>query len=97
VHRILLLIPYMGTLPEAYFGIFLHSCKHNAQLDFLIFNDQVEAAQKTWGALLPHNVRIAPLTLAEFNERASAALGVSVQAKNGYKLCDLRPMYADIF
>ncbi len=97
MHRIVLIIPFVGELPKAYFSIFLRSCGHNTQIDFLIFSDRAQEEMRIWGQRLPTNVQILPLTLAEFNERASTALGVKVQATNGYKLCDLRPMYADIF
>ena len=94
-YKILMLIPYVGELPAAYFAIFLQSCRYNAQVDFLILNDRAEAANKRWA--LPDNVRIEQLSLADFNARASAALGVAVNVRGGYKLCDLRPMYGRIF
>jgi hypothetical protein len=94
-YKILMLIPYIGELPAAYFAIFLASCKYNAQVDFLILNDRADAANKRWK--LPTNVRIEQLSLADFNARASAALGCVVNVLSGYKLCDLRPMYGRIF
>lgn len=94
-YKILMLIPYVGELPTIYFPIFLHTCAKNTQIDFLIFNDYAQAANKKYN--LPTNVRILPMQLDEFNVRASAALGCQVAVKAGYKLCDLRPMYGHIF
>ena len=94
-YKILMLIPYVGELPTAYFAIFLQSCRYNAQVDFLILNDCAEAANKRWA--MPANVRIEQMSLADFNVRAAAALGVAVNVRSGYKLCDLRPMYGRIF
>jgi hypothetical protein len=88
---IVVLICFVGKFPW-YFEYFLHSCKFNPSVDFIVFNDQDEAISG-----VPKNVKIIKKDLLEINKIAREKLGFNVNIKNGYKLCDFKPAYGLIF
>ncbi len=87
--NIVLIIPYFGKLPW-YFPYFIHSCKFNSDIDFIILSDI-----KLVG--LPPNVKYFNYSLEKFRVIASKALGFEVVIEHGYKLCDFKPAYGYIF
>ena len=89
--HIVLLIIYMGDLPW-YFPYFLHSCRYNPTIDFLIFTDNQDMSMH-----LPPNVKIIPYSIEQFKVDAARALGFEVTVESGYKLCDFKPAYGCIF
>jgi len=91
MNRIVFIIPYIGTYPW-YFPYFLHSCRYNPTVDFLIFTDN-----DTPELDVPDNVRIIPFTLEQFRFQATRALGFEVAIEHGYKLSDFKPVYGHIF
>ena len=90
-YRIALVVCYCGKLPW-YFDYFVHSCKYNQSVDFLIITDDF-----TFKRPLPHNVKLIYKTLNEINLLASAKLGFTVYINHSYKLCDFKPAYGVIF
>jgi len=78
MHRIVFIITYMGKYPW-YFPYFLHSCRYNPTIDFLIFTDNNDL-----NIDLPANVKIIPNSLEQFKADAAQALGfdVAVQCKH---------------
>jgi len=91
MHRIVFIITYMGKYPW-YFPYFLHSCRYNPTIDFLIFTDNNDL-----NIDLPANVKIIPNSLEQFKADAAQALGFDVAVQSGYKLCDFKPAYGYIF
>ena len=89
-NRIALVACYLGPLPR-YFRYFCDSAALNADVDFLVFSDQ---DPPTW---LPGNVSLIPFSLQQFNELASAKLGMDIRITHPYKLCDFKPAYGVIF
>ena len=89
--RIVFIITYMGKFPW-YFPYFLHSCRYNPTVDFLIFTDNDDPNLD-----LPVNVKIIPYSLEQFKADAAKALEFEVVAESGYKLCDFKPTYGAIF
>lgn len=89
-NKIIILICYYGQFPW-YFPYFLHSCKFNRTIDFLIFSD-IEH-QFT----LPVNVKIINKLVDDVKELASIKLGIKVNIDFPYKLCDFKPAYGLIF
>jgi len=87
---IVFLICWQGNYPW-YFPYFLHSCRYNSTVDFLIFTDNHAKLE------LPANVKIIPYSLEQFKADASKALGFDVEVESGYKLCDFKPAYGFIF
>ena len=88
--RIIFIIAYIGNYPW-YFPYFLHSCRYNPTVDFLIFTDNDKPNLE-----LPPNVKIIPYSIEQFKFQASKALGFDVAAESGYKLCDFKPAYGYI-
>jgi len=88
---IVFLICWQGNYPW-YFPYFLHSCRYNPTIDFLIFTDQSKIKLD-----LPPNVKIISYSLEQFKTDASKALGFNVSVESGYKLCDFKPAYGLIF
>lgn len=85
------IIPYIGSLPW-YFPYFLHSCRYNPSIDFVILSDN-----KSVPVTLPPNVKIIHYTIDQFKTIASKALDFEVVVDHGYKLCDFKPAYGYIF
>ena len=88
---VVFLICWQGDYPW-YLPYFLHSCRYNPDIDFLIFTDN-----QTSLTHLPHNVRLIPYSLEQFKTDAAKALGFEVAIEFGYKLCDFKPAYGFIF
>ncbi|MDR1501943.1 MAG: hypothetical protein LBT43_05760 [Prevotella sp.] len=84
------IIPYIGSLPW-YFPYFLHSCKFNPSIDFIILSDSPILEEYS------ENVKFIDYNIDQFNEDASKVLGFEVVVDNGYKLCDFKPAYGYIF
>jgi len=91
MHRILFIIAYIGKFPW-YFSYFLHSCRYNLTVDFLIFTDNDDPNLD-----LPVNVKIIPYSIEQFKTDAAKVLGFEVAIESGYKLCDFKPAYGTIF
>jgi len=86
-----LIICWHGDYPW-YFPYFLHSCRYNQDIDFLIFTDNTDVKLN-----LPANVNVIPYSIQQFKEDASKMLGFEVTVESGYKLCDFRPAFGYIF
>jgi hypothetical protein len=85
-----LLIPYLGKRPVG-FEHFAFSASFVADAEFLYLTD--DPAVKS-----PYpNVRVIPLTLAEFNMRARDVIGCELGSNHPMKLCDFRPAFGLIF
>jgi hypothetical protein len=83
---------FFGKKFPWYFDFFVHSCKFNPSVDFIIFTD-IKNYQRT----IPPNIKFVYLTFAEINDLASEKLGFHVDIKHPYKLCDFKPAYGLIF
>ena len=91
MYRIILIITYIGEYPW-YFPYFLHSCRYNSTVDFLIFTDNNDPKLE-----LPANVKMIPYSIEAFKADAAKALEFEVAVESGYKLCDFKPAYGFIF
>ncbi len=89
--NIVVLIFYYGKFPW-YIDYFLHSCKFNSSIDFLIVTDN-ETVHKN----LPRNVRFKKKSIAQIMERAIKKLGFAICINDSYKLCDFKPAYGFLF
>lgn len=84
-------ICYFGNLPW-FFSYFLHSCKHNSDIDFYIITDNQQA-----GFYLPTNVFFINKSIDEIKKIAAKKLGFKVVIDSPYKLCDFKPAYGYLF
>ena len=91
MQRIILITTYIGDYPW-YFPYFLHSCRYNPTVDFLVFTDN-----NVPGLDLPANVKIIPYSLEQFKADAANVLGFDVAVESGYKISDFKPAYGTIF
>lgn len=87
-----LIILWYGKFPN-YFHLFLKSCSWNPSWNWLIFTDQ-----KTNTLNIPKNVSFINTTFKELTKLINKRLGIELSLKiQPYKLCDLKPMYGQIF
>lgn len=90
-YRIAFINCYFGAFPW-YFDYFVHSCRYNTDIDFYVVTDNTLYERD-----LPPNVRLIFKSLEEINVLASAKLGFDTNIRNGYKLCDFKPVYGMLF
>jgi len=90
MRQILFIMAYIGDYPW-FFPYFLHSCRFNPMVDFLIFASNIDTKLN-----LPPNVKIIPYSIEQFKADATRALGFEVTVESGYKLCDFKPAYGFI-
>jgi hypothetical protein len=79
--------PYPWYLPY-----FIHSCKYNPTIDYIIITDNKEPILNK-----PENVRIIHKTLEEIKTAASQKLEFPVNLDYAYKLCEFKPAYGFLF
>lgn len=86
-----LIIPYYGKWPP-YLNIFLKGCENNKWLDVIFFTDIKDTP------LHPNNVYFVDYSLKQLENKVSQILNIqNFVLPNAYKLCDLRPLYGQIF
>lgn len=90
-YKIVILVWYYGYFPW-YFKYFLHSCKFNPTVDFIIFTDLVYEGED-----VPSNVIFKQKSLKEIQSLASEKFGYSVNMDTAYKLCDYKPTMGLLF
>ena len=90
--NIALVITWFGPLPF-WMPAFVLSCRYNPSITWMIFSDSPPPEG------LPDNVKFMPMSMDEFNRRASTKLGfkICLTPAFAYKLCDLKIMYGCIF
>lgn len=92
--KILLILPYFGTLPPNWHG-FVNSCKDNSDIDFLFISDcDIEKD-------IAPNIKVIRQTWADFTSKVISdfrSLGYKrVCLSHPYKLCDMKPAYGFLF
>lgn len=90
-NSIALIVVYLGRIPS-YFDVWLKSCAANPNVTFLYFTDQ-----SLHGVSIPENVRTYNITLADINIRLNVLFNQDYKVANAYKMCDLRPLYGELF
>lgn len=90
-HSIVLINVYFGKYPW-YFSYFLHSCKFNRDIDFILLTDCKENIIE-----VPSHIHLMLYSIDDFRRDASIALGFDIAIDNGYKLCDFKPAFGCIF
>ncbi|KQU97358.1 DUF6625 family protein [Devosia sp. Root105] len=88
--RLVLFTPWFGPWP-VWINLYLESCRRNSEVDWLIHTDQDLPENR------PDNVHFIPISLTEFCDTISRAIGVPINAPNAYKLNDLKPMLGHAF
>lgn len=88
---IAMIICWYGDYPW-YFPYFIHSCKYNPSIDFIIITNNTNPIPNK-----PENVKIVFKNPDEIRNAASEKLGFTVNLEYPYKLCDFKPAYGFIF
>lgn len=87
--KIAMIVCWIGKMPE-YFKMWEYSCSKNPDYNFLIFTDYPQKSNFK-------NITFIDFSLDDFNKIASKKLGMDIEVKKPYKLCDFRPAYGLIF
>jgi hypothetical protein len=90
--RIAIVATHFGRSP-IWLPAFLLSCRENPHVRWLIYTD-IDVPDR-----VPGNVEITPMTLEEFNQRCSDALGAKMEVRRASlpKISDFKPAYGVIF
>lgn len=88
--KIAFIIPYFGKFNN-YFQLFLNSCATNKEVTWLLFTDNQDEYN------FPENVIVNKISFQELKNQIQLKFDFPVELNYVYKLCDLRPMYGDIF
>lgn len=89
--KIILITCWYGPYPW-YFTYFVHSCRFNLSVNFVIITDNQEKIENK-----PTNLKIIIKSLNDIKKIASEKLGFIVNIDYPYKLCDIKPAYGFIF
>lgn len=81
----------MGKLPW-YFDYFVHTCKYNPSIDVFIISDDLTYERK-----LPRNVKLIYNSLEGLSRIATERIGIPIDIRFPYKLCDFKPTYGLLF
>lgn len=85
-----LILPYFGRF-GGLFPLWLRSCQHNPQIDWLIFSDQKFAGS------IPPNVHFYHMQFEDLRRHIQQKYNFEVSLKSPYRLCNFKPAYGDIF
>jgi hypothetical protein len=91
-------VPYFGDLP-VWFPATLHSCAQNPEFDWLFILDSIPEEFLNSGRPIPipKNLHFIESTLQDFVLWSSQKLNTSFELQRAYKVCDLRPVFGEIF
>lgn len=91
LNSIVILTCWYGPYPW-YFPYFIHSCKYNPTIDFVIVTDNQELILNK-----SENIKVLYKKFEEISITATLKLGFKVALENAYKLCDFKPAYGFLF
>lgn len=90
-YSIAIVICYFGKFPW-YFDFFVHSCRYNPSIDFIVISDNNE-----YDVSVPSNLRLVHMTFNEVRQIAQLRIDKDVRIKYPYKLCDFKPTFGVLF
>lgn len=88
-NKVVFIICYFGTCPN-YYSLWENSAIFNKNFNFLIFTDND-------GFKDNKNIKVIKTSLKEISKLATEKIGVNIDIKKPYKLCDFKPTYGLIF
>jgi hypothetical protein len=88
--RIVILIDYFGRWPK-WFPVFLASCAFNETINWIIRTDCKIPKNP------PKNVTFVSVSYNDYVAMVSHRLHINFNPVGNYKICDLRPMFGDIY
>ena len=90
MHSIALIATYFGQLP-AWIDNYIETCKHNPSITWFLFVDGAFPRNRS------ANVRLVHFTLEDLSRLILDRLGVAANITYGYKACDIKPMFGELF
>jgi hypothetical protein len=84
-------VPYFGTLPKNGFPLWLMSCAKNPTVNWILFTDDKTEYD------YPENVKVYYTTFDAIRERFQNNFDFPIVLDRGWKLCDYRVAYGEIF
>ncbi len=90
MHRIALVLSYFGRFNE-YFPLWLHSCRENPTVDWLVFTDDRRAFD------YPLNVKVFYTTFHDIRKRIQELFDFRIGLRTPYGLCSYKVAYGDVF
>ena len=87
---IVYIVPYFGKFPDL-FPVWLHSCRNNPTVDWLIFTD--DRRQFNY----PQNVHVHYISFEELRVKFQSRFDCLINLGRPYKLCDFKITYGDVF
>ncbi|MBS1917770.1 MAG: hypothetical protein JST87_15975 [Bacteroidetes bacterium] len=88
--KIAFIIPYFGSFNN-YFEVWLHSCRFNATIDWLIFTDDKKAYT------FPPNVKVFYTTFEETVKKMQSKFDFKIILNNPYQLCEFKITYGEVY
>ena len=88
--KIAFILPYFGKFDKL-FPVWLESCRHNADIDWLLFTDDRTMYD------FPPNVKVQYLTFEVLREIFQKAYDFKISLESPYRLCNFRPAYGELF
>lgn len=74
-----------------YFPLWLHSCRYNSSINFILFTDNNDPYE------YPSNVKKMVLSFEEFRVRCQKKYDFNISMQVPYDICDYVPAFGDIF
>jgi hypothetical protein len=87
---IVILIDYFGKWPK-WFPVFLASCASNSTVNWIIRTDCEIPLDP------PENVKFVSSSFTDYVDFISKRLGINFKPSEHYKICDVKPMYGDLY
>lgn len=84
-------VPYFGKLPGKGFALWLLSCAKNPTVDWILFTDDHTEY------CYPDNVKVNYTSFEDIKARIQSHFDFPIVLDRGWKLCDFRPAYGEIF
>ena len=89
-NRIAFIVPYFGNFNN-YFPIWLHSCKYNSGIDWLLFTDNKTKYN------YPKNVKIIYTTFQETHKKFQENFDFNIVLKHPYALCEFKVAFGEVY
>lgn len=85
------IVPFFGKLPGEGFRLWLFSCKMNPTVDWILFTDDQTPYP------YPKNVKVFYTSFDDLRRRVQSHFDFPIVLDRGWKLCDYRIAYGEIF
>ena len=89
-NRICTINCYWGPWPK-WFSLFIETCKHNSNIDWLFFSDNSSLPDSS------ENIKLIKFSKDNFNTLSSEKLNLNIHLHIPYKICDFKPTFGKIF